>query len=72
MTLALALADILVIVGTSLQVYPAASLYQYAPSGCRIFLIDPDSALGGHIPGVTFINEVATAGMRRFRELITL
>jgi len=66
-----ALADILVIVGTSLQVYPAASLYQYAPSGCRIFLIDPDSALGGHIPGVTFINEVATAGMRRFKELIT-
>ncbi|MBO4476070.1 MAG: NAD-dependent protein deacylase [Bacteroidales bacterium] len=64
-------ADILVIVGTSLQVYPAASLYHYAPSGCRIFLIDPDSALGGHIPGVTFINDVATAGMRRFKELIT-
>lgn len=63
-------ADILVIVGTSLQVYPAASLYQFAPSGCRIFLIDPDSALGGHIPGVTFINEVATAGMRRFREIV--
>ena len=67
-----AIADILVIVGTSLQVYPAASLYQYAPSGCRIFLIDPDSALGGHIPGVTFINDVATSGMRRFKELITL
>ena len=64
------LADILVIVGTSLQVYPAASLYQYAPSACRIFLIDPDSGLGGHIPGVTFINEVATAGMRRFREIV--
>ena len=64
-------ADILLIVGTSLQVYPAASLYQYAPSECRIFLIDPDSGLGGHIPGVTFINDVATAGMRRFKELIT-
>ncbi|MBO4565918.1 MAG: NAD-dependent protein deacylase [Bacteroidales bacterium] len=63
-------ADILVIVGTSLQVYPAAGLYQFAPSGCRIFLIDPDSGLGGHIPGVSFINEVATAGMRKFREIV--
>ncbi len=63
-------ADILLIVGTSLQVYPAASLYQFAPEQCRIFLIDPDSALGGHIPGVTFINDVATAGMRRFTEII--
>jgi len=65
------LADILLIVGTSLQVYPAASLYQFAPSGCRTFLIDPDSALGGHVPGVTFINDVATAGMRRFKDIIT-
>ena len=61
-------ADILVIVGTSLQVYPAASLYHYAPDTCRIFLIDPDNKLGFHIPGVTFINDVATAGMRRFKE----
>ena len=64
-------ADILLIVGTSLQVYPAASLYQFAPPECKIYLVDPDSALGGHIPGVTFINDVATAGMRRFKELIT-
>ena len=63
-------ADILLIVGTSLQVYPAASLYNFAPVQCRIFLIDPDSHLVSHIPGVTFINEVATAGMRKFRQLI--
>ncbi len=64
-------ADILLIVGTSLQVYPAASLYSFAPDGCRIFLIDPDSSLSRHgIPGVTFINDVATAGMRKFRELV--
>ncbi|MBQ2228797.1 MAG: NAD-dependent protein deacylase [Bacteroidales bacterium] len=62
-------ADILVIVGTSLQVYPAASLYHYAPQGCPIYLIDPDSYLGGHIPGVTFINDVATAGMRKLKEV---
>ena len=62
-------ADILVIVGTSLQVYPAASLYHYAPQGCPIYLIDPDSHLGSHIPGVTFINDVATAGMRKLKEV---
>ncbi len=61
-------ADVLVIVGTSLQVYPAASLYGYAPPQCKLFLIDPDDRLGGHIPGVTFINDVATAGMRRLKE----
>ena len=64
-------ADIVLIVGTSLQVYPAASLYHYAPDGCRIYLIDPDSKLGGQVRGVTFINDVATAGMRRFREEIS-
>lgn len=61
-------ADILLIVGTSLQVYPAASLFHYAPDGCRIFLIDPDGGLGRQVPGVTFINDVATAGMCRFKE----
>ncbi|MBR4827088.1 MAG: NAD-dependent deacylase [Bacteroidales bacterium] len=64
-------ADILVIVGTSLQVYPAASLYQFAPPECKIYLIDPDAALGGHIPGVTFINEVATTGMRRLKDILS-
>ena len=64
-------ADVLLIVGTSLQVYPAASLYHYAPDGCKIVLIDPDESLGRfRIPGLTFINKVATAGMREFKELI--
>ena len=64
-------ADILVIVGTSLQVYPAASLYHYAPDGCRIFLIDPDSHLGLQVPGVTFINDVATEGMKKLKALLS-
>ena len=64
-------ADILLIVGTSLQVYPAASLYNFAPDGCKIVLIDPDEGLTRfRIPGVTFINKVATAGMREFKELV--
>ncbi len=35
-------ADILVVIGTSLNVYPAASLVHYAPQDCRVFLIDPN------------------------------
>lgn len=34
-------ADILVVVGTSLNVYPAAGLLNYAPANTQIYLIDP-------------------------------
>lgn len=34
--------DILIVVGTSLQVYPAASLLQYAPPHADIYLVDPN------------------------------
>lgn len=34
-------ADILIIVGTSLNVYPAASLLNYAPEDAKIYLVDP-------------------------------
>lgn len=67
-------ADILLIVGTSMQVYPAASLYHYAPESCSIWLIDPDARLGAqmHAAGIQVITDVATAGMRRFRQEILL
>ncbi|SFH93258.1 SIR2 family NAD-dependent protein deacylase [Halpernia frigidisoli] len=35
-------ADFLIIVGTSLQVYPAAGLVDFAPENCEIFVIDPN------------------------------
>jgi NAD-dependent deacetylase len=34
--------DFLIIVGTSLQVYPAAGLVDFAPENCEIFVIDPN------------------------------
>jgi NAD-dependent deacetylase len=34
-------ADIFVLVGTSLNVYPAAGLVQYVPEHCKIYLVDP-------------------------------
>jgi NAD-dependent deacetylase len=36
-------ADYLVVVGTSLNVYPAAGLIHYAPDACHKFLIDPNA-----------------------------
>jgi NAD-dependent deacetylase len=39
-------AEILCIIGTSLNVYPAAGLLHYAPTGCPIFLIDPNPPSG--------------------------
>jgi NAD-dependent deacetylase len=35
-------AEILCIIGTSLNVYPAAGLLHYAPYGCPVYLIDPN------------------------------
>ena len=62
-------ADILLIVGSSLQVYPAAGLYRYAGNDCPIYVIDP-KPVELHDPRVTFIPEVATKGMTEFVRLI--
>ena len=40
-------ADIVVVVGTSLQVYPAAGLVGYAPSNAPIHVIDPNTPMEG-------------------------
>jgi len=58
-------ADILLIVGTSLQVYPAAGLYRYAPSGTPIWIIDPADVPVSD-PRITHIREKATVGMEKF------
>ncbi|MBO7609540.1 MAG: NAD-dependent deacylase [Muribaculaceae bacterium] len=60
-------ADILVVIGTSLVVYPAAGLIQYARRGTPIYYIDPKPA---SVPSwVTVIPKKATEGVA---ELITL
>ena len=35
-------ADIFLVIGTSMQVYPAAGLIHYVPENCEIFVIDPN------------------------------
>lgn len=62
-------ADIVIIVGTSLQVYPAAGLYRYAKPGAPIYIIDP-ADVPIHDGRITHIREVATEGMKTLFELL--
>ena len=60
-------ADILIIIGTSLNVYPAAGLVHYTKPGCKIYLIDPQP-MNLRMDNFTQIQEVATEGMRKLKE----
>ncbi len=62
-------ADIVLIVGTSLQVYPAAGLYRYARAEAPIWLIDP-ADISLHDSRVRHIRKVATEGMKEFVGLL--
>ena len=58
-------ADIFIVVGTSLEVYPAASLVNYAPVGSLKFLVDPSANLPIGIHDFTLIREAAGIGVPR-------
>lgn len=61
-------ADIFVVIGTSLAVYPAASLIHYVRPGVPIFYIDPHPA---DVPAnVTVIAEPATKGLETLKKLL--
>ena len=62
-------ADILLIVGTSLQVYPAAGLYRYAGYDTPIYIIDPKEVPVSD-SRITHIREVATKGMEIFKNIL--
>ena len=62
-------ADIVLIVGTSLQVYPAAGLYRYAKMDSPIYIIDPNE-VPVRDSRITHIKDVATRGMETFKNLI--
>lgn len=57
-------ADILMIIGTSMQVYPAAGLMHYVPEGIPIYFIDPKPAMESK-GNLKVIAETATVGVRK-------
>jgi len=56
-------ADFFIIVGTSLQVYPAASLYQCTKATCKTWAIDPGLTQNQFSGQVTLIAKNATEGV---------
>ena len=60
-----ATADVFLVVGTSLQVYPAAGLVDYVRRGTPIYIIDPSRPPVSSRPNQHFITEPATLGVPR-------
>ncbi|AIZ63756.1 NAD-dependent deacetylase [Hymenobacter sp. DG25B] len=60
-----ATADVFVVIGTSLQVYPAANLIHYAPTNCPLYVIDPHQPPLSARRNLHFITEPATTGVPR-------
>lgn len=63
-------ADILVVIGTSLVVYPAAGLLHYAPPACKIYLIDPADVSYDPSLGITHLQTGASEGMKKLVETL--
>jgi len=61
-------ADILIVVGTSLNVYPAAGLLGYADRNIPKYLVDPNPQNTGSISNLTIISEKAGDGVPRLVE----
>jgi len=61
-------ADILIIVGTSLVVYPAASLVHFVKNDTPIYLVPKGSNM--QLPNLTVIAEKATTGMEKILEIL--
>lgn len=58
-------ADIMLIIGTSMQVYPAAGLIHYVRSGVLVYLIDPNE-VGVYGRDISVIKKGAGEGMKDF------
>lgn len=58
-------ADIFIIIGTSMNVYPAAGLIHSAPADAEKYFIDPDPSSGSLVPSLTVIRDNAGSGVPR-------
>lgn len=64
-------ADIFVVVGTSLNVYPAAGLLNYVPPQKPIYIIDPHQPAFTPSKNITFIQEKGTVGVQQLITKLT-
>lgn len=66
-------ADIVLVIGSSMQVYPAASVVGFAPPGASIYYIDPNPQINYELAvrkGLEIISKPATVGVREVVERI--
>lgn len=63
-------ADIFLVVGTSLNVYPAAGLINATPPLTPTFIIDPNEVAASPQKNVSFIKEPAGSGMQRLKKIL--
>jgi NAD-dependent deacetylase len=64
-------ADVVIIIGTSLRVYPAAGLIHYMKKGSKAYLIDPNAHNLNLPNGIEAINESAVIGMKSLYKNLT-
>ncbi len=63
-------ADIYIVVGTSLVVYPAAGLLDYVGSGIPKFIVDPNMPEVSGRPNLHLIEEKASTGMQKVKDIL--
>jgi NAD-dependent deacetylase len=64
-------ADVLVIIGTSMQVYPAASLINYVQQDIPIYFVDPKPSVSENdFNNLTIIKDIASSGTNVLTELL--
>ena len=64
-------ADIMIVVGTSLNVYPAAGLVDYIKEGTPCYVVDPKMPYVSPRPNLHLIEEIASVGMQQvYDELV--
>ncbi|MBS3776689.1 MAG: NAD-dependent deacylase, partial [Bacteroidales bacterium] len=61
-------ADIMAIIGTSLLVYPAAGLVDFAGKDCPVYVVDPLADQQSGIKNVHLIKEKATTGVSKLKD----
>jgi len=64
-------ADVFIVIGTSLQVYPAASLIHYAKADCKVYLLDPNASNISVSSRVTLVAQNASVGVPFLVNLLT-
>lgn len=64
-------AEFLVVVGTSLNVYPAANLIRFTNFKCKTYLVDPKDVVAKDIENLTVVKEKATSGIPEVARMIS-